>query len=118
MAILLHQPGREACLEVLDRSGKRHISAGTLTECYIVAEAKGVGGRMLTLIDMLEPTVLPVTAETAREALMAFRQWGKGRHPAGLNYGDCFSYVAAKQTRLPLLFTGNDFSQTDLVSAL
>ena len=94
------------------------MSAGTLAECFVVAEGKNIGGRMLGLIQMLEPTILPVTEDTARQVHAAIRQWGKGRHPAGLNFGDCFSYVAAKQARMPLLFVGNDFSHTDLESVL
>ena len=118
MAILLKEPLRDACIDVLDRLTDRYISAGTLTEALIVAEGRNVGGGMLSLVDALEVNVLPVTPETPYEALLAFRQWGKGRHPAGLNYGDCFSYVAAKQTGYPLLFVGNDFAQTDIRSAL
>ena len=118
MEILLHQPARDTCIDALDRVADRYMSAGTLTEALIVAEGKSVGRQMLALVDAIKPTVVPVTEQTAREAMLAFRQWGKGRHPAGLNYGDCFSYVASKQLRCPLLFIGDDFSQTDIRPAL
>jgi ribonuclease VapC len=59
-----------------------------------------------------------VTAEQAYLARQAFHDFGKARHPAGLNFGDCFAYALAKQTGEPLLFKGNDFKKTDLVSAL
>ena len=60
----------------------------------------------------------PVTAEQAHLARQAFHDFGKGRHPAGLNFGDCFAYALAKHTGEPLLFKGNDFKKTDIVSAL
>ncbi len=56
--------------------------------------------------------------ELADAAALAFQRFGKGRHPSGLNFGDCFSYALAQQLRVPLLFVGNDFSQTDLEAAL
>jgi ribonuclease VapC len=56
----------------------------------------------------------PVTAEQADQALDAYQRFGKGRHRAGLNFGDCFAYALCKATDLPLLFKGNDFSQTDI----
>jgi ribonuclease VapC len=61
--------------------------------------------------------IVPVDADQAEIARQAFRNYGKGRNPAGLNYGDCFSYALAKTTGLPLLFKGDDFSQTDIERA-
>jgi ribonuclease VapC len=63
-------------------------------------------------------SVLPVTAATARLALAAFARFGRRRHEAGLNFGDCFAYALAKERGEPLLFKGDDFARTDLVSAL
>ena len=60
----------------------------------------------------------PVDADQAHIARLAFREYGKGRHPAGLNFGDCFSYALARAEGLPLLFKGNDFAQTDIEPAL
>jgi ribonuclease VapC len=62
--------------------------------------------------------LIPVDADQAQIAREAFRRYGKGRSPAGLNYGDCFSYALAKATGLPLLFKGADFARTDIESAL
>ncbi len=66
------------------------------------------------LIDKLGIEVVPVDREQALLAREAFRRFGKGRHKAGLNFGDCFAYALAKQTNEPLLYKGNDFSQTDI----
>jgi ribonuclease VapC len=60
----------------------------------------------------------PFTVSQAHLARQAFHHFGKGRHPAGLNFGDCFAYALARHTGEPLLFKGNDFSKTDIVSAL
>jgi ribonuclease VapC len=89
-----------------------------MVETLIVAEGKGVGPEMKAFVESFDFEIVPVTAETARLALDGFRRYGKGRHPAGLNYGDCFSYAAAKHLDCPLLFVGDDFSRTDLRSAL
>lgn len=63
-------------------------------------------------------TIVPFTVEQAHIARQAFHDFGKGRHPAGLNFGDCFAYALAKVTGEPLLFKGKDFKKTDIVSAL
>lgn len=117
VAICCGEPTRDACIDALDQHATC-ISAGTLVECFVTAEWKGVGGEMRKLVAALAPEVVPVTEEMAYQAQLVYRQWGKGMHPAALNFGDCFSYVVAKQRRLPLLFVGNDFSQTDIESAL
>jgi len=62
-------------------------------------------------------TVEPVPAETRGLAIAAFQRFGKGRHPAGLNFGDCFAYACARQARLPLLYRGDDFARTDIEAA-
>jgi len=59
-------------------------------------------------------SLMPVDEEQADLARRAYRKFGKGRHPAGLNFGDCFSYALSRALELPLLFKGNDFSQTDV----
>lgn len=94
------------------------ISAGTLAEAYMVAIGRNVGPHLKELVTELKLQVIPLTAEFAYQAGEAHRYWGKGRHRASLNYGDCFSYAAAKHCDCPLLFIGNDFSLTDLRSAL
>ena len=117
VAIVRREPLRDACIEALDR-GETWMSAGTMVECFVTSEWKGVGSEMRRLVEALAPKIIPVTSDTAYEAQLAYRRWGKGRHRASLNYGDCFSYAAAKHFGCPLLFVGNDFSQTDIASVL
>jgi ribonuclease VapC len=68
-------------------------------------------------IEPLAIEVLPVAAEIATLAVEAHQRFGKGRHPAGLNFGDCFAYACAKQLGMPLLYKGDDFAQTDIEAA-
>ncbi|MGO9740010.1 MAG: type II toxin-antitoxin system VapC family toxin [Roseiarcus sp.] len=103
IAIVLREPDAEACFLAMRGRGPVHVSAATLAETLIVAIRKNIE---------------PVTEADARNAADAFRRWGKGRHPAALNYGDCFAYALAKELNCPLLFVGGDFSDTDIVSAL
>jgi len=95
------------------------MSVANFVETSIVIEARfGYDGvRDLDLfLSTANIKLVSVDIDQARVARNAFRQFGKGRHPAKLNYGDCFSYALAKITDLPLLFKGNDFSKTDILS--
>jgi ribonuclease VapC len=94
------------------------ISAGTVAEALIVADRRNVAEEMTRLIDGLGFEIVSVTPASARRIAAAYAQWGRGAHPAGLNFGDCISYVVAKEHSCPLLFIGDDFSKTDLESAL
>lgn len=94
------------------------ISAGTLTEALIVASGMDLLPAMTTLFESLEPEVVDVTAAFAQRASAGYRRWGKGFHPARLNYGDSFSYALARMYDCPLLYVGDDFAKTDVVSAL
>lgn len=118
LAIVLREPEREACETAIIANHSRAISAGTLVEVLIVSEGKGVGAALRTLLDVISPQVEPVGTAMARLAFDAFLAYGKGRHPARLNYGDCFAYALAKHLDCPLLFVGDDFSRTDIRSAL
>ena len=73
---------------------------------------------MAELIESMEIEVIPLTEAAALRAADAYRQWGKGFHTASLNFGDCFAYQLARAHSCPLLFIGNDFGQTDVLSAL
>lgn len=84
----------------------------------IVATGRELGGEMGNLIGDLELTVVPLTEALAYAAVRHYLSWGKGFHPAGLNYGDCFSYATASEHDCPLLFVGNDFAKTDIRSAI
>jgi ribonuclease VapC len=118
MAIVLHEPPREACMTVLEGEPQALISAATVAEALIVASRRRVGNRMHQLVTGLALNVVPVTEAAARRAAVAYDRWGRGVHSAALNFGDCFAYEVAMNNNCPLLFVGNDFSQTDIVSAL
>lgn len=118
MAILRKELLGEACEAALTINGPLLMSAATLTECLIVGRRKRTLPGMTILLERLNLQILDVTPEFARAAADAYALWGKGFHPAELNYGDCFSYVAARSHGCPLLYVGDDFARTDIVSAL
>ena len=118
MAILLDEAGAADCAEALSTDDRVVISAGTLAEALIVAERRGLGTEMTMLIDGLGLEVLDVTRATARQTADAYARWGKGVDAAGLNFGDCFAYAAAKTHSGRLLYVGTDFSQTDVGGAI
>ena len=117
VAVLFGEPGGDAIAQKLVAS-PCVMSAATRVELGIVIEAKtgAVGTQLLeeflTRVDM---QVEPVDARLAAEALVCWRRFGKGRHDAGLNLGDTFSYALARQMGQPLLFVGDDFSRTDVL---
>jgi ribonuclease VapC len=95
----------------------RIVSAFTAMETSIVIEAKkgDLGGHELDiLLDRAKIEIVPLTVEQLEIARSAWRKYGRGRHPAGLNIGDCCSYALSKCSGEPLLFKGSDFSQTDI----
>ena len=118
MAIALGETGSDACIRVLETETEVAISAGTVAEALIVAARRNVGEEMTRLIDGLGFEIVSVTPASARRIAAAYAGWGRGAHPVGLNFGDCFSYELAKERSCPLLYVGGDFSQTDLESAL
>lgn len=118
MAILLDEPQSDACMAVLEAEGQLLISAGTLAEALIVAARRNIGSEMADLIGGLDFEILPVTPATARRIADAYDRWGKGVHPASLNFGDCFAYAVASEHDCPLLFVGDDFARTDISAAL
>jgi ribonuclease VapC len=116
LAILADEPERQAFIDAIDAADTRLLSTATFVETSIVIESRhGADGiRDLDLfIDRAGIELSPVDGEQAREARRAFSRFGKGRHAAGLNYGDCFSYALAMTAGEPLLFKGTDFSRTD-----
>jgi len=118
MAILRKELLGEACEAVLRTDEPLLMSAATLTECLVVAARKRTGPGMAVLIEHLRLSIVDVTPEFARRAAAAYDRWGKGVHPAALNYGDSFSYALAELYDCPLLYIGDDFAQTDVRSAL
>ena len=115
--VVAEQPMADACADVLLRSDLV-ISAATLAEALIVSRRKKVARQLDQLIELLRLDVEDVDAAFAQRAAFAYARWGKGFHPADLNYGDSFSYALAEMYGCPLLYVGNDFAQTDIRSSL
>jgi ribonuclease VapC len=118
VVVLFKEPMALACDRAFADADDLVISAGTLAEAYLVAARAGFTATLESFLSRLQLEVVPVDAKTAKAVGRACERWGKGLHPAGLNFGDCFAYALASERNCPLLFIGNDFSQTDLVSAL
>ena len=118
MAIAFGEKEADACIKVLEAETEVVISAGTVAEALIVAARRNVAEEVTRLIDGLGFEIVSVTPASARRIAAAYVRWGRGAHPAGLNFGDCFSYEIAKERACPLLYVGDDFSKTDLESAL
>ena len=121
IAILRREPEAQAFRNAIKLAPSRLLSTPTRVEARIVALGlRGDAGleQMQALLDSLKLETVPFTADHARLAIDAFRRFGKGRHPAGLNFGDCFSYALAKATGEPLLFKGGDFAQADITRAV
>ena len=118
MAIVLDEAEANACIAVLEMEDNILISAGTIAEALIVAARRNVGEDIANLIDGLGFNAIAVTPASGRRIALAYAKWGKGIHPAGLNFGDCFAYEVAKEHDCPLLYVGSDFARTDVRSAL
>ena len=122
MAVLRAEPDAERYADALQRLDPLHISAGTLIEVGTVVLHKRGERRLPELYELVEFSqieVVPLSEAHARIAIDAYRRYGKcTQHPAQLNFGDCFSYALAKALDQPLLFKGNDFTKTDIRSAL
>jgi len=117
VAILLREPDHQSLLDHLAAAEDPAIGAPTLTECGIVLSARlEARGRTLLARFVQEAalTVIPFTAEHSSAALDAYLRYGKGRHSAALNFGDCMTYATARLARRPLLCAGQDFARTDL----
>ena len=117
IAILSGEPETEFFVRALADDPKKMISAFNALESSLVIEArKGeAGGRELDLLlHRARIEIISFTGDQVELALAAWRKYGKGNHPAGLNIGDCCAYALSKYSGEPLLFKGNDFSQTDI----
>ncbi len=121
MAMLYEEAEAPAIEVALAHSLGCAIGAPTLLEACIVSEGRGGppgAARLDALLDRIAPDVIPFTAEHAALARDAWRRYGKGRHPAGLNLGDCFAYALARATNQPLLFKSEDLALTDVKAAI
>lgn len=117
LAILFDEPERRSFTEAIEVAERRLLSAASLVEASMILESRhgAEGVRALDrLLSAAGIVIVPVDAAQAYGAREAFRAYGKGRHAAGLNFGDCFAYALAKASGEALLFKGDDFSQTDL----
>ncbi|SON58507.1 putative ribonuclease VapC30 (plasmid) [Hartmannibacter diazotrophicus] len=117
VAIFFNEPDAMTYRERIAADPIRLISAATLLEASMVIEGRfgEAGGAEFDLwLHKAEVEVVAVNHEHADQARRAWRRYGKGRHPASLNYGDCFSYALSSLSGEPLLFKGNDFKQTDI----
>jgi len=118
IAILQDEPEHRRFVEALDAAASRLMSVATHVETSMVVEARrGADGlRILDrFVERIGIELVPVDVSQGRAARDAFGRYGKGRHPARLNYGDCFSYALARTKDEPLLCKGDDFTHTDLV---
>jgi ribonuclease VapC len=120
VAILEDEPERQRFVDLIGAAPIRRLSAANRLEATLVIEGRkrDAGRADLDLfLHEAEIEIVPVTLEQMELACDAFRRFGKGRHPAGLNFGDVFAYALAKVAGEPLLFKGDDFARTDIASA-
>lgn len=121
VAIIFDEPEADVLLAAL-MSRECRLSAATYFEAGMVIDRKSEDGFATKAFDdllaLIEIEVVEFSRQGAELAPAAYREFGKGNHPARLNFGDCFAYALARQTGEPLLFKGSDFAQTDIVSAV
>jgi ribonuclease VapC len=118
LAILQSEAERGEFVELIENASRRIISAVSVLEAGLVLEGRRgeAGAAALDLfLHRAKIEIVPFDGDHLVVARMAFRRFGKGRHPAGLNFGDCASYALAQWTGEPLLFKGNEFSLTDVI---
>ncbi len=120
LAILLGEPDAGRYEDAIAAAWPRRMSAVGLLEAAMVVESRGgaaAGHELDVLLEKAAVELVPVTSEQAIAARRAWRRFGKGNHPAGLNFGDCFAYALADTMGEPLLFKGGDFTRTDIAAA-
>ncbi len=118
LAILLDEAEKRAFAEAIEEAEVRLLSSANFVEASMILESRhgAEGVRALDrLLAAAKVEIVPVDLAQAGAAREAFRQFGKGRHPGGLNFGDCFAYALAKCRAEPLLFKGSDFARTDVL---
>ena len=117
LAILFEEPDAEQYRRAIAGAERCLMSTASFFESAMVLEARtGIAGghELDQFVDSAPIHLVTVTADHAQAARLAWRRFGKGNHPAALNFGDCFAYALAKEARQPLLFKGNDFALTDI----
>jgi len=121
IAIVNQEPGWEALRLAIASTTEAVVCSATLVECHMVLARHGAPWAHSTtkwLLEEMSIMEISFTEEHRKAAQVAFDQFGRGRHPARLNFGDCMAYAVAKVEGRPLLFVGDDFAKTDVVSAL
>ena len=120
LSVMLEEPEADTVREALLRASGRSMAASNYVECAMVMAGRRMGGRvdLDEWLNLRRIEVAAVDRQIAVLAADALVRFGKGRHPAGLNYGDCFAYALAKHLGAPLLYMGQDFALTDVASAL
>ena len=121
VAVLLGEAEADLMRDILRAADDARMSAANLAECQIVLDNRtgdDNGDLLRAMLFELRVAIEPVTAADAWTAAKAYRCFGKGRHPARLNYGDCFAYALATNLDVPLLFKGDDFRHTDVRAVL
>ena len=120
LAVLNREPDAERYEARMLTASTCRMSAANMLEVTMVVESRGgpaAGLELDRFVERLGVEVVPVTLEQLASARYAWRRFGRGNHPAALNFGDCFAYALAEVSREPLLFKGNDFARTDIVAA-
>ncbi len=120
LAILFHESDARRFAEALAGAPHCQMSAANFLEAAIVLEGRrstSVGFELDLVVERTPIELVPVTVVHAQAARRAWRRFGKGNHPAGLNFGDCFAYALAESTGEPLLYKGRDFALTDIEAA-
>ncbi|CAH2405187.1 type II toxin-antitoxin system VapC family toxin [Mesorhizobium ventifaucium] len=121
VAILRTEPGYDRFVLAIARAERRLLAAPTLLETTMVLVGRWqdqIGDRFEALLRTASIETIPFTADHAAVARQAFLRYGKGRHPAALNFGDCIAYATARLEAMPLLFKGDDFRLTDIEPAV
>ena len=120
LAILFSEPDARRHAAAIMAASPCRMSVANVLEASIVVERRGgdsAAHELDTLLEHAEVELVPVTVEHLEAARRAWRRFGKGNHPAALNFGDCFAYAVAKTMGEALLFKGEDFAQTDIEAA-
>lgn len=118
LAVLLLEADAGRIKEILESEDRVIMSAGTLSEALIVALQKNLRMDLELLLERIKVHVYTLNKAHSKFVADAYSKWGKGINPARLNFGDCFAYALAKEHDVPLLYVGNDFARTDIVSAM
>ena len=121
LAVLYREPDAALFEQAIAATSSSRMSVANALEASMVVEGRGgvaAGDELDAFLEAADIKLAPVTAEHFVAARHAWRRFGKGNHPAALNFGDCFAYALAEAAGEPLLFKGDDFAQTDITSAL